>query len=346
MTIVTGWDLGGANIKAASAEGGRITKVVQVPCPLLADPSKFDQALAEALSLLPAPDVHAVTMTGELSDVFESREQGVFYLIALMQEIAAGRPLRLYAGQAGFLEAKAAERQTLKVASANWHATAALIAGHLRDALLVDVGTTTTDVVPVKAGRVAARGYTDAERLTEGELIYAGVVRTPVMAVAQSAPFRGRPQRIAAERFATMADVFRLTGELPQDADPYPAADNRGKSEIESAARLARMLGRDRLDAEAAEWAALARFFADTLLATIEKAARAVADREALTPEAPVIGAGCGRFLAAQLAARFGRPYIDFAGFIETAPEAKEMTACCAPAAAVALLVTEDVLNV
>ena len=71
---------------------------------------------------------------------------------------------------------------------------------------------------------------TDGERLTQGELVYTGVVRTPVMAIAHTAPFMGRMQRIAAERFATMADVWRLTGDLPDDADPYPAADQRGKS--------------------------------------------------------------------------------------------------------------------
>ncbi len=338
MTRVTGWDLGGANIKAASAEAGRVTQVVQVPCPALASSTKFDHAVAEALALLASADQHAVTMTGELSDVFETREQGVFYLIALMQEMAAGKPLRIYAGQAGFFEPKAAERQTPQVASANWHASAALVAQKRRDALLVDIGTTTTDIVPVKSGAVAARGYTDAERLTENELVYCGVVRTPVMAIAQSAPFRGRPQRIAAERFATMADVFRLTEELPENADPYPAADSRGKSLEESAARLARMLGRDLADADLAEWTVLARYFADTQLASLEKAARAVAERESLPAEAPVVGAGVGRFLAKQLASRLGRLYADFADLIEAAPELRDSTAVCAPAVSVALL--------
>ena len=82
-----------------------------------------------------------------------------------------------------------------------------MVARRHADELLVDAGTTTTDLIPIKAGKVAARGATDAERLTEGELLYTGVVRTPVMAVAHSAPFRGRVQKIAAERFATMADV-------------------------------------------------------------------------------------------------------------------------------------------
>jgi probable H4MPT-linked C1 transfer pathway protein len=185
---------------------------------------------------------------------------------------------------------------------------------------------------------VAARGAADAERLTEGELLYTGVVRTPVMAVAHSAPFKGRVQRLAAERFATMADVWRLTGDLPADAYPYPSADQRGTSAPESAARLARMLGRDASEAEHGAWIALARYFADCQLAEIEHAARGLAERDALAPSAPVVGAGCGRFAARSVAGRLGRPYLDFAEIIDAAPEARETAARCAPAVAVALL--------
>jgi probable H4MPT-linked C1 transfer pathway protein len=213
-----------------------------------------------------------------------------------------------------------------------------LVARRHADGLLVDAGTTTTDLIPIKAGKVTARGATDAERLTEGELLYTGVVRTPVMAVAHSAPFRGRVQKIAAERFATMADVWRLAGDLPDDADPYPAADQRGKSPAESAGRLARMLGRDASEAELAEWIALARYFADCQLAEIEHTARNLSERDALSPDAPVIGAGSGRFIARRLAERLGRRYLDFADLIDAPPETREMAARCAPAVAVALL--------
>ncbi len=158
------------------------------------------------------------------------------------------------------------------------------------------------------------------------------------MALTQTAPFRGRSQRIAAERFATMADVYRLTGDLPDDADPYPAADQRGKSPEESAGRLARMLGRDAAEAALADWVALACHFAGCQLALIEEAAREVVMQQGLIGTAPVIGAGCGRFLAQQLAARLGRPYFDFADLIDAAPEAGEAAARSAPAVAVALL--------
>lgn len=338
MTRVIGWDLGGANVKLASIEDGRVASVVQIPCPIIPERRKFDAAVEAALPLIPLPAAHAVTMTGELSDVFGGRTEGVAYLVDLMVRTVGAQPLSIYAGEAGFLALDDAKRRPLEVASANWHATASLVARRHADGLLVDAGTTTTDLIPIKAGKVAVRGATDAERLTEGELLYTGVVRTPVMAVAHSAPFRGRVQKIAAERFATMADVWRLAGDLPDDADPYPAADQRGKSPGESAVRLARMLGRDASEAELAEWIALARYFADCQLAEIEHTARNLAERDALSPDASVIGAGCGRFIARRLAERLGRPYLDFGDLIDAPPETREMAARCAPAVAVALL--------
>jgi len=337
MTSVIGWDLGGANLKLARIEGARAVHVAQIPCPIRPDRSKFDAALGEALELCPPGASHAVTMTGELSDVFADRTEGVSYLVAMMRK-ATGRDTLFYGGDEGFLDAERAVERILDVASANWHASAALVAGHCPDALFVDAGTTTTDMIPLRAGAPAARGYTDAERLAEGELVYAGVVRTPVMAMAQTAPFKGRTQRIAAERFATMADVWRLTGDLPEDADPYPAADLRGKSAPESAARLARMLGRDGSEAELADWVALARYFADCQLADLEAAARMLTARDELQADAPVIGAGCGRFIAQRLADRLGRPYRDFGDLIDCEKEAREMAARSAPAVAVALL--------
>jgi (4-(4-[2-(gamma-L-glutamylamino)ethyl]phenoxymethyl)furan-2-yl)methanamine synthase len=338
MTRVFGWDLGGANVKLARIDGGRVVHVAQIPCPIIPERHKFDDAVGAALPLISSPALHAVTMTGELSDVFGDRAEGVAYLVALMQREAASQALRVYAGSSGFLKPEDAKSRMLEVASANWHATAALLTRRYADALLVDIGTTTTDLIPIKAGGVAARGATDAERLTEGELLYTGVVRTAVMAVAHSAPLKGRVQRIAAERFATMADVWRLTGDLPDDADLYPSADQRGKSGPESAARLARMLGRDASETELGEWIALARYFADCQLAEIEHAARGLAERYALPRATPIVGAGCGRFVAKALAKRLGRPYLDFAEIIDAAPEARETAARCAPAVSVALL--------
>src|SRR5690606_5207661 len=119
-----GWDIGGANIKLARAGDGRVMQVAQIPCPLLADRSKFDQAIAEALKLCPKGARHVVTMTGELSDVFETRAEGVAYLVALMSNTTGDATL-FYAGREGFLGAADAVAQWQDLASANWHASAA-----------------------------------------------------------------------------------------------------------------------------------------------------------------------------------------------------------------------------
>lgn len=338
MAASFGWDIGGANIKLAQAEDGRIIAVHQIPCPLVAEPSKFDDAVDEALALCTPDATHAVTMTGELSDVFRTRAEGIAYLVALLAE-ATDAGTRFYNLQSGLVDAENAVEHWPELASANWHASATLTASLCGDGLFVDVGTTTSDLIPLNDGKAATKGLTDGDRLTEGELIYGGVVRTPVMAIAQQAPFKGRMQRMAAERFATMADVYRLTGALPDDADPYPTADQRGKSIEESAARLARMLGRDADEADFIAWQALAHYVARLQLDQIEADARELYQREDLAADAPVIGAGCGRFLAHQLATRLDRPYRDFAEIIDCEPDARDMAAVCAPAAAMALLV-------
>ncbi|MFD0987552.1 hydantoinase/oxoprolinase family protein [Methyloligella solikamskensis] len=345
MSTVIGWDLGGANLKLAVVDNGTLTKAVQIPCPILPDRAKFDQAVESALHAVPQaarPDLHAVTMTGELSDVFESRTEGVAYLIALMERAAGATPLLIWAGTRGLLAPQDAKAVTRAIASANWLATAALAAQREPEGLLVDIGTTTTDLIPFRDGSLLIRGTTDAERLREGELIYSGVVRTPVMALAQKAPFQGRMQGVAAEKFATLADVYRLTGDLPGDADPYPTADGRVKSVEASAARLARMLGRDADDAPMADWIAVAKWFADRHWQQIAQEAEALIGRDGLSPDALVVGAGCGRFLAAALANALRRPYRDFGALIG-APEAlRSAAAVCAPAVSVAFLAATD----
>ncbi|HEX2448137.1 MAG TPA: hydantoinase/oxoprolinase family protein [Methyloceanibacter sp.] len=342
--VVMGWDLGGANLKLAQIDDGRVTRVACIPCPLRQDRSKFDAALDEALPLCPPGAAHAVTMTGELSDVFSGRAEGVAYLVDMMRSATDGEAL-FYGARSGLLDCIRAVERSADVASANWHASAALAAQVVTEGLFIDVGTTTTDLVPIKDAATAVRGYSDGERLTENELVYTGVVRTPVMAVARNAPFKGRMQRVTAERFATMADVWRLMGELPEGADPYPTPDLAGKSTEASVARLARMLGRDASEAGLLAFVDLAQHLAECQVAEIEEAARMLLAREELAEEAPVIGAGCGRFIAGKLAARFGRPYYDFAELIDCAPEARDMAATCAPAVAVGLLAERELLQ-
>ena len=162
------------------------------------------------------------------------------------------------------------------------------------------------------------------------------------MAVSQSVAFQGERQPLMAELFANMADVYRLTGELPRDADQHPTLDGRGKTSEDSARRLARMLGRDLEQARMAAWTQVAMQITERQLQHIQSAFDRVLSRGVIAAGAPVIGAGVGRFLAEKLARRLSRPYVDFASLFTASDETREWAARCAPAVAVAALLTDS----
>jgi probable H4MPT-linked C1 transfer pathway protein len=337
--VVLGWDIGGAHLKVAAVSGnGRVMRVLQLPCPLWLGLDHLDRAVAAALAGMPAAGSHAVTMTGELTDFFRDRAHGVKIILARFAKQVAVTRTHIYAGPAGFLAPKAAVLKTGSVASANWAASAQLVASLLPDALFVDIGSTTTDLVPIRGGVMGIRGFSDADRLACEELVYTGIARTPIMALAQRIPFDGQWIPAMAEYFATTADIYRLTGELPEGADQLPAADNGGKTVRDSARRLARMIGRDLESAPLPQWKQCARQLADLQLSQIRQACERVLSRSVAVDRSPVVGAGTGRFLARKLASQLGRRYRDFDSLIDATPDAALWTSSCAPAVAVAIL--------
>jgi uncharacterized hydantoinase/oxoprolinase family protein len=144
-----------------------------------------------------------------------------------------------------------------------------------------------------------------------------------------------------AEFFATAADAHRVAGTLPEGADLHATADGRGKSLAESRARLARMIGMDAGATPQSAWRRLAEAFVRRQSTAIELALDRVLSSSDLPEDAPVIGAGIGRFLADEIARRFRRPYRDFGETIAaTSPRLRSLAADIAPAAASALLLS------
>jgi probable H4MPT-linked C1 transfer pathway protein len=337
MILVAGYDLGGAHLKVATARDGRLTAVSQLRCPLWKGLDHLDAAFEQAAGLSEGADLHAITMTGELSDIFADRREGVLTLLE-RAEARLGPGVRVWAGPHGLVDLASARAAPTFVASTNYLATAALVARRLEQALLVDMGSTTVDIIPVRDGSPAAIGLTDAERLESGELVYTGLTRTPVMAIAQRAPFRGRWQGLTREYFATMADCRRILGDLPEGVDLHDTADSRGTSVEECVGRLARMFGRDAVEGSFADWRQAARVLADRQLRSMEDAAAQVLSASALDAAAPVVAAGIGAPVVAALAQRLGRPVAAFAELAGAPAEAADWAGRCAPATALALL--------
>lgn len=338
MTQVTGWDVGGAHLKAALIDDGVVKDVVQFPSLIWTDLKDLRAALDQAIARVGDSDVHAVTMTGELAEYFGGRVEGVRQISELMRDALRGREVKIYAGRSGFVEPDDAENYVEDISSANWYGTAAAITRKFSQGILIDIGSSTTDVIPIYDGKVAAAGYSDAERLASGELIYTGMVRTPVMAVADKVPFGGEWQGLMAERFAVMADVYRVLDWLPEGADMFPAVDDRPKDQAHSRARLARMLGRDVSDHADWEWEQLARYLVGAQMVTIEESVRRAQSRYDFMKIAPIIGAGVGRLIAQDISNRLSNSYRPFIDVVQCDSEARGQVSVAAPAVAVGLL--------
>jgi (4-(4-[2-(gamma-L-glutamylamino)ethyl]phenoxymethyl)furan-2-yl)methanamine synthase len=335
---VVGWDIGGAHLKAARVENGRITAAIQVAAPLRLGLERLAHAFAEAKALIGQADCQAVTMTGELADTFSSRAEGVARLTAAaVRELAQSRVM-IYAGRAGFVAPAYAAKHVTDIASANWFASASVVSRAIGSSLFMDMGSTTTDIVPIVNGAVAARGYTDAERLANGELVYTGLVRSFLMATANRVPFAGGWTGLIHENFASMADVHRILGSLPDGADQMESADSRAKTVAASQARLARMVGRDVDDADASAWTALAQYFAEAQIRAITDGGMLVLSEGQLPANAPIVAAGIGAGLLQEVARRLSRDCIEFEALINITPGVRTKVSSVAPAAAVAIL--------
>src|SRR5262245_865754 len=223
MPDVIGWDIGGAHVKAALLLRGQVIDAAQWPCPLWQGTDRLHAALDAASERWPdlQRHAHAVTMTGEMVDLFAHREDGVTRLARQLAQRLPGA--RFFGGAEVWLTAAQAAQHWHLIASANWLATArhAALVCEPAEGLLIDIGSTTTDLIAFRRGKVHSTSRSDTSRLQSGELVYQGVVRTPLCALAQRIGWRGVPSNVMNEFFATTADVYRLTGEVDADHDQH-----------------------------------------------------------------------------------------------------------------------------
>lgn len=337
MTVTAGYDVGGAHLKIALAENGRPIAVAQIPCPLWRGLHELDAAFETAAPLIKQAQHHAVTMTGELCELFPDRKTGVTTLVEHLAMLL-GPDIRIWMGPRGFGSPQEALIDPMAVASTNFLATATLVAQYFADALLIDMGSTTTDVIPVVGGKPRPRGLTDGDRLATGELVYTGLTRTDVSVVSSEARLQNRTQRLAAGGFATMADVRRVLGTLPEDVDQHATSDNRGTSLEESLARFARCFGRDRADATFEDWREVAREIADKQMHAILVAIGEVVAANPLSDSAPIVAAGIGADAVAELATELNRSCRTFAELTSANENCVLWATRCAPAVALAVL--------
>ncbi len=345
---IIGWDIGGAHVKAVLLDAqGHVLDAKQVYCPLWRGLNELESAVDAILFEIQATS-HAVTMTGELADIFPDRYTGVLTIAQTMQQkLSAKNPkvaLKFFAGNKGFVSLEQVAEVTADIASMNWLASMCYLAKQLPQAIFIDIGSTTTDIALLSNGKPHVLGYNDAARMQCDELVYTGVVRTPLMALAQKIPFAGQLVNVAAEHFATTADVYTLTSELAPEDNMADTADGTEKSVVASARRIARMVGWDAHDAPLSAWVGLAHAFKHAQLNLVRQALLSKLSLQQKTEESAglplqLVGAGAGEFLISSLAQQLGISYCSVSDFIHAESSViKNMAKVCFPAFAVASL--------
>lgn len=252
---VLGWDIGGANIKAATSDG----ESTAIAFPLWKAPEKLPEELAAVASRCPPCATWAVTMTGEMADCFASRAVGVRALAAAASQAAVAlgvSRLLFYRVDGAFVPLDEVIADPIGIASANWHALANWVSRRIESpSLLIDIGGTTTDLIPLTpmAGRggvgvghgVATQSRSDFDRLVAGELVYLGGERTPVCALVDALPFGGAEVPVMREVFATIDDCALILGLSPEGERGLPTCDGAPRAVGAATNRLARMIGLD-----------------------------------------------------------------------------------------------------
>lgn len=243
--------MGGANLKLATWRDPSRTECVSQNFPLWKQPQELGNVCRALIDRLGRADRLAVTMTGELVDCFATRREGVEQILRELSLAVRPEQISVYAVGGQWYTVDEAIANPWQVAASNWHALASWLgrwpvtAQLCQRALLVDIGSTTVDVIPILQGDVYTPARTDRQRLEQGQLVYTGIARTPLCAVAQHLKLNNIDVPLMAEWFATIDDAYVVLGLSGEDAQDCATADGRPRTVSCAAARLARMVGED-----------------------------------------------------------------------------------------------------
>jgi (4-(4-[2-(gamma-L-glutamylamino)ethyl]phenoxymethyl)furan-2-yl)methanamine synthase len=251
LVHVLGYDIGGANTKAAllCVKKGKLinAKVAVEYFPIWKNTERLTEVILNLKQQLGASSLDGVglTMTAELSDAYQTKREGVNDILNSVSKAFPDVPVFVLNTSAELLTLDDAKQERLDIAAANWAATGWLVAKKLKNCVIVDVGSTSTSIIPIINSAVVALGKTDLDKLICGELVYTGSLRTNVATIVHSIPIRNVVADVSSEVFALSGDVHLVLGNIIEDDYSSETADGRGKTIPEALARIARVVCAD-----------------------------------------------------------------------------------------------------
>ena len=248
---ITALDIGGANTKAVSLKiiDGLLylDSAYSTYFPIWAKgKDNLGNQLKTCINSLSSPaDLVAITMTAELSDVYNDKQAGVLHILNSVGKAFKDVETLFLTNENNLVSPEQVYSDPLKVAGANWVATAWLASKIIKNCIVVDVGSTTTDIIPIVNHQIVAKGKNDLERLQLGELIYTGALRTNLATLVNKVLINNISTRVSSELFSTTGDIHLILGNISSSDYNIDTSDGRGKSLDESYSRLARLVCSD-----------------------------------------------------------------------------------------------------
>ena len=292
--VIVGWDIGGVQSKCACISGDfALLSSKDMTFEIWKNPDKLSEVLKDLVSDLSMSEtIMAVTMTAELSDCFATKAEGVLFILDALAKAFPDTPVMCLGTDERWVPAEKAMGDPINFAATNWIAAAREIARSIGDGIWIDVGSTTTDIIPIKENALYVRGRNDTDRLRFGELVYTGLIRSNPNALASRLPFRGDWYRTSNEYFAVMGDCYLLLGEIdPKDYSCTPP--DSGSVNAEGAARrLARLICADASLARPEDLLPLAGYLRERQIGLIVDALYQVCSQPHVKGPAAVTGAG------------------------------------------------------
>lgn len=312
---IIGLDIGGANTKAVRidivnneilsfqviSKYAPLWRIGKDKLPIILNEIKSDLI---GLSIL---DSLGVTMTAELSDVYEVKKIGVEHILNCVEKVFSDTNIKVIDAYCGLKSISDAKRDYLSVAGANWAATSWLVSKIIPTCILIDIGSTTTDIIPIMNGKVVAKGFTDLDRLANGELIYTGALRTNIATIVNEIPVRGKMIRVSSELFALSGDIHLILGNINEEDYITETANGRGKSKIEALARLSRVVCADLDMLNMNDLRKMAQYIYEEQLNMVSKGLLQVLSGMDVDFDIPIVIVGLGgKFIGGKAAERIG----------------------------------------
>ncbi|MHA1307527.1 MAG: hydantoinase/oxoprolinase family protein [Candidatus Heimdallarchaeota archaeon] len=255
MVKILGLDIGGANTKFAfidtEKEDNEILIVGSDYFPFWKYNENYPQYLQELKETIEEKfgtiEIVVFVTTAELADCFHTKKEGITticnYVSSVFTNLSNG-PF-IYSSKSDFISMENASEQWFEVSATNWIVSANYLGLKYPNIIMIDIGTTTTDIIPINDGKVVAEGYSDLDRLISNELVYTGLLRTNIATILNEVKLPGKIIPVSSELFATTGDAYLIQNLISIEEFTSETADGKSVSKENSLARIARVICAD-----------------------------------------------------------------------------------------------------